>query len=492
MEGYQPSSQARNGHSDEMGSAYSKSESVGLTVQASQTPGEASDTAHTIIEKFSQEGEHEAYSVFMNYEKILFTSFTSFGMVLCMFATNIILPAMPVMGDEYHMSSAMINLIITSYMVIQGISPALLSIISDVHGRRLAWMLALSLYTVANVGLALQTDFVALVLLRCLQSIGSSCAIPFGFAVAADITSPSERGRFIGPMHGSVMGAFAFGPVIGGTLTTYLGWRSDGSVAPRRWWTKPVFHNTKRLQHDAAQRPAQPQRRRERPQTALHMIFASLRIIGKKDAFVLIMYTSLLYFGVSALWSTTANHFGQRYGLSTLYLGLSFMPYGILGGLGMVISGKLLDYNYRRLSKQHGMTSDHPSSNPNGFSIKIARLQVAMPFMFLLAFSFTAYGWIVQEHLPLAAVLVFQALIGLGSTPLLGIIYTLLIDLFPDQTATVSGVADLIRCLFGAISAAVIDYMLVGMGWGWCFTLLGLTLLLSLCFVAFMLFNSAL
>ncbi|KAB8254580.1 major facilitator superfamily domain-containing protein [Aspergillus pseudonomiae] len=457
----------------------------------------------------------------MNYEKILFTSFTSFGMVLCMFATNIILPAMPVMGDEYHMSSAMINLIITSYMVIQGISPALLSIISDVHGRCLAWMLALSLYTVANVGLALQTDFVALVLLRCLQSIGSSCAIPFGFAVAADITSPSERGRFIGPMHGSVMGAFAFGPVIGGTLTTYLGWRSifwflsissglflsayvlfmpetaravvgDGSVAPRRWWTKPVFHNTKRLQHDAAQRPAQPQRRRERPQTALHMIFASLRIIGKKDAFVLIMYTSLLYFGVSALWSTTANHFGQRYGLSTLYLGLSFMPYGILGGLGMVISGTLLDYNYRRLSKQHGMTSDHPSSNPNGFSIKISRLQVAMPFMFLLAFSFTAYGWIVQEHLPLAAVLVFQALIGLGSTPLLGIIYTLLIDLFPDQTATVSGVADLIRCLFGAISAAVIDYMLVGMGWGWCFTLLGLTLLLSLCFVAFMLFNSAL
>jgi MFS family permease len=72
--------------------------------------------------------------------------------------------------------------------------------------------------------------------------------------------------------------------------------------------------------------------------------------------------------------------------------------------------------------------------------------------------------------------LALQGLIGLSGTPLLGIIYTLLIDLYPTQAVATQGAADLVRCWLGALFAAVIDYMLESMGWGWSFTLLGLNM----------------
>ena len=277
-----------------------------------------------------------------------------------MIATNIVLPVIPVLEKDYSMKPAQMNLIITVYMIVQGLSPALMSALSDLQGRRLAWILALSLYTMANVLLALQHSYIALLALRCLQSIGSSCAIPFGFAVVADISSPAERGRYIGPMQGSVMAAFAFGPVIGGLLEHRLGWRSifwflatasgsfllgyiivipetarnvvgNGSVDLKNWWRRPLTEifqtcrwSTKRgcVQQD---QPSNSEQARDSQRTTFSDIFKAFTILKEKDALILIVYTSLLYFGISALWATTANHFGTLYDLNTLYVGLSFL-----------------------------------------------------------------------------------------------------------------------------------------------------------------------
>lgn len=145
------------------------------------------------------------------------------------------------------------------------------------------------------------------------------------------------------------------------------------------------------------------------------------------------------------------------------------------------MSGKLIDFNYQRISKNlESPTNTEMEIQRTNFPFEVARLQVAIPFMLVATFSFIAYGWILETRMPLALSLTFQGLIGVGGTPLLGIIYTLLIDIFPTQAAATSGSADLIRCWLGAISAAVVDYMLSTMGWGWCFTFIGLTMVAAL------------
>ncbi|RYP02213.1 hypothetical protein DL764_005893 [Monosporascus ibericus] len=68
----------------------------------------------------------------------------------------------------------LINLAITTYMVVSGITPAILGNAADKVGRRPVYILALTLYLLANIGLAQQSNFAALLVLRMIQSAGSS------------------------------------------------------------------------------------------------------------------------------------------------------------------------------------------------------------------------------------------------------------------------------------------------------------------------------
>ncbi|RAL07952.1 MFS general substrate transporter [Aspergillus homomorphus CBS 101889] len=463
------------------------------------------------------------YCVTSTPRKIFIITLTSLAMITTMIATNIVLPVLPILQHNYGVSTTQMNLLVTVFSLVQGITPALMSSLSDLQGRRLAWMLTLAIYTAANIGLALQNSYTALIILRCLQSLGSSCAIPFGFAVAADISSPAERGRYIGPLQGCVMGAFAFGPVIGGLLEPAFGWRSifwflgicsgsalfayflvipetarsivgDGSVEPVGWWRRPLVQNVQRgLSRERDSRHTYTYDKglsstggTETRRINTSDLLRAFTILGEKDAFILVIFTSLFYAGVTAMWATTGSHFASIYRLSTLEVGFSFLPYGIAGAIGSILSGRLLDFNYTRIQtqlRQKATYLEDPSKNPNGddyFPYERARLQIAFPFAMLASLSLLSYGWIVQTHCSLAVALVFQGLIGFSGTPLLGIIYTLLIDLYPTQAVATQGAADLVRCWLGALFAAVIDYMIDSMGWGWSFTLLGLDMVVAM------------
>lgn len=103
-------------------------------------------------------------------------------------------------------------------MVVSGVVPALLGNFSDMRGRRPAYMVTITIYVAANIGLALQNSFPALLVLRMLQSAGSSgnsillysprgfsplmlqrlATISLGYGVISDIATRDERAKFIG------------------------------------------------------------------------------------------------------------------------------------------------------------------------------------------------------------------------------------------------------------------------------------------------------
>ena len=79
---------------------------------------------------------------------------------------------------------------------------------------------------VANVGLALQTNYAALLVLRMVQAFGCSAAIALCTAVVADIATSSERGTYMGYATAGLLFGPSFGPLIGGLFAQYLGWRA--------------------------------------------------------------------------------------------------------------------------------------------------------------------------------------------------------------------------------------------------------------------------
>ena len=78
----------------------------------------------------------------------------------------------------------------------------------------------------ANIGLGVQNNYAALMVLRCLQSAGSSGTVALASAVATDITTSAERGSYVSWAAAAPMLAPSIGPIIGGLLAQYAGWHS--------------------------------------------------------------------------------------------------------------------------------------------------------------------------------------------------------------------------------------------------------------------------
>ncbi|KAJ3541727.1 hypothetical protein NM208_g4471 [Fusarium decemcellulare] len=122
-------------------------------------------------------------------------------------------------------STQLINLTITSYLVFQALAPALFGDAADIVGRRPAFIVMFTVYTLANLGLALQNSHSALLVLRMVQSLGCSAAITVSYGVVADIATASDRGGLLGTAMIATNLGPAIAPVIGGGILSRAGWR---------------------------------------------------------------------------------------------------------------------------------------------------------------------------------------------------------------------------------------------------------------------------
>ncbi|CAG8384256.1 unnamed protein product [Penicillium salamii] len=326
-------------------------------------PGAQTETTETVPKT-------RAFSAFSKNEKLFIVMMVSLASFFSLLSGQIYYPVMPTLVHKYHLTTELVNLTITTYMILQGLAPIFMGTFADTGGRRPAYIIAFAIYTAANIGLALQNSFAALLVLRCVQSAGISGTVPLGYGVIVDIATTAERGKYIGPMSAGVMIAPALGPVVGGLLAKFLGWRSvfwflaiisDGGLPPTQWWRRSVIQwwstrQTRSVDKSHLEETSQHQSWR----TGLRFPnpLKSFAILLEWDALIIIAYIGLIMFSSIALLTSTANHFGDLYGFNELQIGLCFLPFG---------TSACFD-------RKKG-------DNLRGFPIEHARLQTVFPVM---------------------------------------------------------------------------------------------------------------
>lgn len=334
--------------------------------KASTKPTEISDPSGLEAQrKPAGGGSQPVHSAFSKHEKRFIVFMVTMASFFSPLSGQIYYPIMPTLVQNYHLSNALVNLTISAYMILQGLAPSFMGTFADTGGRRPAYILAFTIYTAANIGLALQDSYAALMVLRCIQSAGSSGTVSFGYGVIADIATPAERGMFIGPMSAGVMIAPAVGPVLGGLLARFLGWRSvfwflvlisggylglfvmtmpetarkvvgNGSVPPKDWWRMSLIQYItahRQLKEMSTQGHKAHEEQRAKLRTHLKKPkfpssinpLKSFAILLEKDALIIISYVGLVMFSNIALLTTTPNLFGGLYGFNDLQIGLCFM-----------------------------------------------------------------------------------------------------------------------------------------------------------------------
>ncbi|KAF7925228.1 hypothetical protein EAE99_006092 [Botrytis elliptica] len=109
--------------------------------------------------------------------------------------------------------------------ILQAIAPAFIDGFSDSAGRRPAYIICFTVYIIFNIALALQNNYVTLLILRMVQSAGGCGTVALANAVVADIATSAERGICVG--YASMMAGFApaVGPILGGIISQYTSWK---------------------------------------------------------------------------------------------------------------------------------------------------------------------------------------------------------------------------------------------------------------------------
>ncbi|OCK79420.1 putative MFS transporter [Lepidopterella palustris CBS 459.81] len=437
------------------------------------------------------------YSIFTLNEKRWMVLLLTLAALFSPISSTIYYPSLTTLAKDLHVSNSLINLTVTTFMIFQGLAPAFIGSFSDTQGRRPAYLACFVIYIGANIGLALQTNYAALLVLRMVQSSGSSGTVALANAVVADMATTSERGTWMGWVGcGALLGP-AFGPIIGGLLAQYLGWRAifwfltifagvylipmllffpescravvgNGSQRPPPWNTCLLDRRIKtRIAASTAPLAVPILKHRLRfPNPML-----TLALLFEKEASLVLISSGLLFAGYYALMASLPSQLASTYGFSAVKIGLCFLPCGAGGSFAAIFTGTLMDRNFQRHARRLGILVPKGRQRALGtFPIERARLEIAIPFLFLGAVSILAFGWVMHYRISLAGPLVLLFFTGCSTTGSFTVLSTLTVDLFPKKPATATAANNITRCWLGAGATALVVPMIERIGTGWTFT----------------------
>ena len=115
--------------------------------------------------------------------------------------------------------------IITGYLVSYTVAMPLAGRLSDVYGRVRMFQVALVVFALGSGLVALAPNFTWILPARVIQAVGGGATVPIGLAMAVAAVSTEKRGIAIGLVAASAEAGSVVGPLYGGTIIEWIGWR---------------------------------------------------------------------------------------------------------------------------------------------------------------------------------------------------------------------------------------------------------------------------
>ncbi|KFY36875.1 hypothetical protein V495_07539 [Pseudogymnoascus sp. VKM F-4514 (FW-929)] len=460
------------------------------------------------------------FSAFTPLEKRLITFSASFAAMFSGLSSFIYYPIIVPLSTSLSVSVELINLTLTSYLLVAAIAPSIVGDVADHSGRRPIYLITFLIYFAANLGLAMQRNYIALLLLRMMQSLGSSGWEPFlpgtitiVYGVIADVATADERGSYVGTLMGFTNAAPCFGPIIGGVLSQYAGWPwvfwflailsgsvlvgmfvffpetarevvGDGSI-PVRGIRKTFYAmiRDKVSSHSEANQHAKVQVKFRAPNP-----LSCLLVLCDLNSLLIMTVGSIYYAIFSVLATSLSTTLLTKYHLSYLTTGLVYLPSGVGGVIAALFTGKspnaqnqttrgswiigrLLDIDYQVEDRRLNAPATHETRAEKlmRFPIEKIRLQRLWYFIAINITAMIGYGWALEARTHLSVPLILQFFTGSTMIAIFTICGTLLTDLNAERSATAQAAYNITRCFASAGLIATLQPITDATGPGWCF-----------------------
>ncbi|CCD24415.1 Aqr1p NDAI_0D01020 [Naumovozyma dairenensis CBS 421] len=451
-------------------------------------------------EKLEQTSESTAPYTLLSYKQKWGMVFL---LVMCGFWSSlgspIYYPALRQLEKEFNMDENKVNVTVVVYLLFQGIAPTVSGGLADVFGRRPIILGGMVIYVVASIGLACAPSYGVICFLRCIQSIGISPTIAISSGVVGDFTLKHERGTFVGATSGLVLLGQCFGSLIGAVLTARWDWRAifwflaigSGVALIVAAFTLPETKRTivgnlsikpKNILNRAPVfllKPVQKRFKYDNPdyetldKTIPRLDLASAFKICALPEILLSLFPAGLQF---ALWTLMLSSISSTlsappYNYRLTIIGVCYLPGGVGGLLGSMLTGRFLDYIYKKAlrdfekKKQNGTIPENEEFN----TIKV-RLNAIIPQNFIAVISFLLFGWSADKGWKIPAMLITSCVSSFCAMSTLSSSTTLLVDLYPKKASTASSCFNFIRCSLSSIFMGCFAKMKFAMTVGGTFT----------------------
>jgi EmrB/QacA subfamily drug resistance transporter len=156
----------------------------------------------------------------------------SFLVVLCVAQFMVLLDmsvttvALPSIGRSLGFAPADLQWVVTSYLLATGGLTLLGGRAADLLGGRRMFTAGLVLFTTASLASGLAPDAAALLAARAAQGVGAALLTPAALALITACYSGAQRATALSAWGGLAGAGVAAGALLGGVLTSWLGWRS--------------------------------------------------------------------------------------------------------------------------------------------------------------------------------------------------------------------------------------------------------------------------
>jgi Bcr/CflA subfamily drug resistance transporter len=139
---------------------------------------------------------------------------------------NMFLPSLTNIARDFNADYALASLSIAGYLAITAVMQLVIGPMSDRFGRRPLLLCGLSVFVIGSLGCLLASDIYSFLVFRALQATVISGWV-LSMAMIRDTRDEAESASLIGYVAMSMAIAPMLGPMIGGLLDEFFGWRAS-------------------------------------------------------------------------------------------------------------------------------------------------------------------------------------------------------------------------------------------------------------------------
>ncbi|ATZ54111.1 hypothetical protein BCIN_10g01310 [Botrytis cinerea B05.10] len=444
-------------------------------------PLEKPDVSTTIIDALNNdenvidldENEPEHPLNWPLWRKWSIVSCTALMFMLVNLGTITIVPAVPKVMEEFHVTNELYSTLLVSIWELGEVfGPFLVGPLSELYGRMPVYHTGNILFILCLTGGALSTNMSMLIAFRFLCGLVVS-SVTLGPSIVGDLFRKEDRGTAMSvAIAFPLLGPFA-GPVIGSYITEAKGWRwsiwivviAVGAVTCFGFLTFRETYKVKLVQRKVE---------RLRKSTGNEHLRSKYESSGKhadlKDSllrpikmlflspivFIISFFTALVY-GISYVILTTLTPILEdNYGLGQGPVGLAFLGRAAGNVIAMLLYAMVSDRYIKYKKSQEGhLKPEH-------------RLPLMLLGAIVLPIGLFLYGWSAEKHVHWIVPIIGTAIVGFSF--ILSILPTenYLVDVHELHAASAVAVCCILRALFAAILPLVGPplYNRLGLGWG--------------------------